>query len=149
MDPVDPIDAQQIVAAYVRLLERDLEQARHPARLETLPFAKAVIRTALQTCTRTIVACGQMTDELREFLATAYESLAEYVEPELVELIASYRAAADDLTSISPVSREKTASGSWRAVAEASPIAGEIARAIADEADSLRNEFRALIAPPA
>lgn len=148
MDPVDPTHAQQIVAAYARLLERDLSEARHPARVETLPFAKPVIRTALQTCTRSIVASGQMSGELHDFLATAYESLAEYVDGELIDLITSYRAAADQLTSISPVAREKTTSAPWRTVAEASPIAGEIARAIADEADGLRREFERLVMMP-
>jgi hypothetical protein len=37
MDPSDPLDAQQVVIEYARLLERDFEEARHPARIDTLP----------------------------------------------------------------------------------------------------------------
>ena len=39
MDPLDPLDAQQLVIEYARVLERDLTENRHPARADALPYA--------------------------------------------------------------------------------------------------------------
>ena len=94
MDPSDPLDAQQVVAEYARLLERDIEENRHPARIDTLPYAKPVIRTAIRTSLETLARSGQLTADMREFLQVAYTSLADYIEGELVDLMTEYRASA-------------------------------------------------------
>src|SRR5205823_13843281 len=97
MDPTDPLDAQQVVIEYARLLERDFEQERHPARIDTLPYAKPVIKSAIRTSVRNLAASVQLTDELRDYLETAYIALAEYLEGELGELMTLYREAAEQL----------------------------------------------------
>lgn len=146
MNPSDPIDAQQVVVEYARVLERDLAGNRHPNRVDALPFAKPVIKTALETCTREVTAAGQLTDELRDFLETAYISLAEYLDAELVDLMAQFRASAEELAVQPHAAREKTQSVAWRTVAETSALAGDIARAMAAEAEALRREFQRLMA---
>lgn len=146
MNPSDPLDAQQVVVEYARVLERDLAGNRHPNRLDALPFAKPLIKTALETCAREVATAGQLTDELREFLETAYVSLAEYLDAELVDLMAQYRASAEELAAQPRSAREKTQSVAWRTVADTSALAGDIARAMAAEAETLRREFRRLVA---
>ena len=49
MNPADPESAQQIVVEYARKLERDLDENRLPARVDSLPFAKAAIKEAIET----------------------------------------------------------------------------------------------------
>ena len=141
MDPLDAADAQQIVIEYARVFERDLEENRHPARVDSLPFAKPVIQAAIRTSVAHLAVSGQLTEDLRAYLETAYIGLAEYLDPELVALVTEYRHATDELTNVSPATREKTSSGAWRSVADASALVGEIARATTTEAEELRSEF--------
>jgi len=146
MDPLNPIDAQQIVTEYARLLERDLEEHRHPARVDTLPYAKPVIKAAIGTSTSALAASGQLTDDLREYLEEAYTLLAEYLEGELVALMTEYRQSADQLVREAPATREKTQTVAWRTLIGSSALAGEVARAVTTEAEALRAEFRAFLA---
>jgi hypothetical protein len=145
MDPLNPVDAQQIVAEYARLLELDLEANRHPARVETLPYAKPVIKAAIATSTSALATSGQLTDNLREYLEEAYTLLAEYLEGELVALMTEYRRSADQLVREAPATREKTKTAAWRTLTASSALAGEVARAVTADADALRAEFRALL----
>ncbi len=146
MNPLDPLDAQLIVIEYIRTLERDINENRHPARVDSLPHAKPIIKDAIRTSARHLVAIGQMTDEMRSYLETAYTLLAEYLDPELVELMTQYRQSAENLEHVSaPGTRTQTAA--WRTLVESSALAGEVARAATTEAETLREEFRhALIA---
>jgi len=142
MDPLDPLDAQQMVAEYARLLERDIEEQRHPARIESLPYAKPELKSAIQTSVRCLITSGQLTDELREYLETAYTSLAEYLEGELVELMMLYRRSAEELAMQAQSARDKTRTAAWQTLAQSGSLAGEVARATTEEAEALRNEFR-------
>jgi hypothetical protein len=146
MDPLDPLDAQQVVIEYARSLERDITENRHPARVDSLPYAKAVIKSAIRTSARQLSVSGQLTDDLREYLETAYTSLAEYLEGELVDLMIHYRRSADALEVATPSARDKTQTAAWRTLAETGALAGEVARATTTEAENLRREFRSFLA---
>ena len=76
MDPLDPLDAQQIVIEYARTLERDIEEQRLPARIESLPYAKPVIKTAISTSVQQLARSRQLTEDLRQYFETAYTLLA-------------------------------------------------------------------------
>ena len=145
MDPSDPLDAQQVVVEYARLLERDFDQQRHPARVDTLPYAKPVIKSAIRTSVKSLAATGQLTDELREYLETAYISLAEYLEGELVELMTLYRTSAEQLAADGQSARDKTNTPAWQTLAESGSLAGEVARAATYEAEMLRSEFQSFL----
>lgn len=145
MDPLDPLDAQQIVIEYARLLERDIAENRHPARLDSLPYAKPMIKAAIQTSATRLAASGQLTAELREYLETAYTCLAEYLDGELVALVREYRRSAEELSTVSPVGGEKTGTAAWRTLVESGSLAGEVARMTTAEEAALREEFRSLV----
>lgn len=142
----DPDSAQQIVAEYARVLERDLESGALPAPLESLPFAKPTIQTAIKTSVATLSSTGQLTPELMEFLETAYVSLADYLPPDLLRLIVEYTRAADELAADTRLARDKTSSSAWKTMTESGRLAGEIARSIAEQADELRKEFKQMLA---
>jgi hypothetical protein len=142
MDPSDPLDAQQVVIEYARQLERDFAQQRHPARIDTLPYAKPVIKSAIRTSVKSLSASGQLTDELREYLETAYIALAEYLEGELVELMTLYRTSAEQLAADAQSARDKTKTPAWQTLAQSGSLAGEVARAATHEAEMLRSEFQ-------
>jgi hypothetical protein len=146
MDPSDPPVAQQIVVAYVRFLERQAESGDWPARLDSLPYPKPTIKTAIQTSAWALASTGQLSDEMREFLETAYVTLADYIEPDLARLMGEYQRAGAALAADQRLAREKLAGDAWRNVSETSSLAGEIARNISEEAEGLRHEFRALAA---
>ena len=147
MDPLDAGDAQQIVIAYARLLERDVTEDRLPARLDSLPYSKPIIKSAIQTFVRGLSAQGQLTAEHRDYLETAYSFLAEYVDNELVELVTQYRQSAEQLASESPLVRDKTQTPAWRTLVESGSLAGEMARATTLETETLRDEFRSFASP--
>jgi hypothetical protein len=146
MDPLDPLVARQVVIEYARLLERDVNENRHPARVDTLPYAKVVIKSAIRTAAKNLASSGQLTDELREYLENAYTLLAEYLDGELVELMTEYRRSAEQLTAESPFARERTQTAAWRTLAESGALAGDVARAVTAEAETLRTEFRSFLA---
>jgi hypothetical protein len=145
MDPSDPLDAQQVVIEYARQLERDFEQQRHPARIDTLPYAKPVIKSAIRTSVKNLAASGQLSDELKEYLETAYIALAEYLEGELVELMTLYRTSAEQLAADGQSARDKTNTPAWQTLAESGSLAGEVARATTHEAEMLRSEFQSFL----
>jgi hypothetical protein len=145
MDPLDPVDAQQVVIEYARMLERDVTEGRHPARLDSLPYAKPVIKSAIRTSAIALSTSGQLTAELREYLETAYIFLAEYVDSELVDLVTEYRRSAEQLAAESPLAAEKTRTVAWRTLVESGSLAGELARATTNESEALRDEFRTFV----
>jgi hypothetical protein len=145
MDPLDPVVAHQIVIEYARNLERDVTEERLPARADSLPYAKPIIKTAISTSVRHLATTGQLTSELRDYLETAYTCLAEYLDGEIVDLITTYRRSGEDLAGEARPVRDRTLTQAWRTLSETSALAGEVARATAAEADALRSEFRSLI----
>jgi hypothetical protein len=145
VNPEDPLSAQQIVSEYARVLDRDLQQGNFPAPIDSLPFAKPSIETAIRTSVSTLASTGQLTDDLREFLETAYVSLADYVAPDIVRLMSEYTRAAEELTAGQRLPREKTTGPAWQRLTESSRLAGEIARAITSDAERLRMEFQQLM----
>jgi hypothetical protein len=147
MNPSDPVDAQQVVIEYARLLERDFDEQRHPARVDSLPYAKPVIKSAIETSVRALAASGQLTVELREYFETAYISLAEYLDGELVELMRLYRQSAERLTADNLSPRDRTRTDAWRTLEESGALAGEVARATTEEAAALRSEFQRFLRP--
>jgi cell wall assembly regulator SMI1 len=142
MNPDDPVVAQQIVAEYARRLARDLETDKWPAEADALPYPKQAIKAAIRTSVVALATTGQFTDELREFLETAYVSLADYVASDLARLLSEYQQAGTDLATDRRLAREKTAGSAWQTVAESGAIVGEVARMVASEAETLRAEFR-------
>ena len=145
MDPLDPADAQQIVIQYARVLERDIAESRHPARVDSLPFARPVIKTAIRTSVTHLAESGLLTEDLRDYLEAAYTSLAEYLDDELVTLMTKYRQSAEDLVD-QPIGRhERTGCGAWQMLTESSTLAGEIARNTTAEAENLRSEFQSFL----
>ena len=147
MDPLDPLDAQQIVVEYARMLERDISESRHPARVDSLPFAKPILKTAIRTAVTRLATSGRLTDELREYFEIAYVSLAEYVDAELVELLTQYRHSAEQLTQEPVAARDRTNTAAWRVLAESGALAGEVARAMTADAETLRSEFKDFLTP--
>jgi hypothetical protein len=138
MNPDDPESAQQIVADYAQLLE---QAGDRPASVRTLPYPKQTLKRAILTCTERLARMGQLTDELLEFLETAYVSLADYVDDELVRVMTEYREATASLAADTRAAREKVQTSAWQRVADTSRIAGDIAENIAAETAALRLEF--------
>jgi hypothetical protein len=143
MNPDDPAIAQQIVIDYARRLERDSETGGWPVDAGVLPHSKLSIKSAIRTSVVALTSSGQLTDELREFLETAYVALADYVAADLAKLVDEYQRAGIDLAADKRLVQEKTAGAAWQRVAESGSLVGEVARTIASEADTLRAEFRA------
>jgi hypothetical protein len=141
MNPDDPESAQQIVAEYARAQEQHGDRP-YPASIKTLPYPKLTLKHAILTCTATLARTGQLTDELLAFLEAAYVSLADYLDDELVRVMAEYRESTAALATDTSAARDKVHTPAWQRVAETSRIAGDIARAIADDAAALRDEFR-------
>ena len=142
VNPEDPESAQRIVAEYASVLERQLSAGDLPAALESLPYPKQTIKSAIRTSVETITSAGLMSDELRDFLKTAYVSLADYVGADLVKLIVEYRRAADDVAADRRLVHEKTHGGAWQTLVGSGSLAGEIARTIAIDAEVLNAEFQ-------
>jgi hypothetical protein len=145
MDPHDPFHAQQIVIEYARLLERDIAENRHPARIDSLPYGKSTIKSAIETSLTHLSRSGQLTNELRDYFATAYTCLAEYLDVELVTLVTEYRQSADQLAAEPISARDRTSSAAWRTLKDTSALAGEVARGTTAEADKLKKEFDELL----
>lgn len=139
------MDAQQVVVEYARMLERDITENRHPARVDSLPYAKPIIKSAICTSAKHLSVSGQLTDELREYLETAYTSLAEYLDGELVELMTQYRQSAENLAAETQLARDKVKTAAWRTLVESGSLAGEVARTTTTEAEVLRKEFRSFL----
>jgi hypothetical protein len=47
---------------------------------DSLPFSKSTIRIAIRTSVMQLISAGQLTEELRDYLETAYTCLAEYLD---------------------------------------------------------------------
>ncbi len=145
MDPLDPLDAQQVVIEYARMLERDIDEQRHPGRVDSLPYAKPIIKSAIRTSARALATSGQLTPELREYFENAYTMLAEYLDAELVELMTQFRRSAEELTAESQSAANRTSTAAWRTLVDSGPLAGEVARATTRDAEALRIEFRGFL----
>jgi hypothetical protein len=141
MNSDDPESAQRIVAEYAQVLERG-ESAAYPASIRALPYPKPTIKSAILTCTATLRETQQLTPEMREFLEQAYAALADYVDDDLVRIMAEYRGALAAVTDVQ-VARDKVQTPAWQRIADTSRLAGDIARSIAEETAALRLEFRA------
>jgi hypothetical protein len=136
--------AQQVVVEYARTLSRDIGEGRLPQRVDALPFSKPAIRQAIESCVTFLSSTTGLTDEMREFFETAYISLAEYLEAELVSLVHGYRRAAEELSADTTIA-DRTSTPAWRTLAEGAGLAAEIARATTAETEELRVRFRQLI----
>lgn len=142
VDPVTPYDAQRVVAAYLQLVEDHAAAGVYPGALRDLPHSKETIRGAFRVATRALAETGQLTPDLRDYLEIAYVSLADYLDDEGAALLREYGRAGQELAADTRRPREKTGTNAWRRVSEQSRLAGQIARAISDEAEALRGEFR-------
>jgi hypothetical protein len=141
MNPDDPHVAQQIVAAYVSVIEHHDQAQSFPASLSTLPYSRDTIKHAISASARALASSGQLTAELRDFLEGAYVSLADFIDDELVRLMHEYNRAADELSQAPHASGERTRTASWQTLQRSSALAGEIAKAMAADAAHLRGEF--------
>jgi ribosomal protein S6 len=141
MNPTDPESAQRIVAEYAALLEQHTVEEVYPAPLRSLPYPKQVIKEAIHTSVSILNTTGQMTQELKDFLEIAYVSLADYVEDDVVRLMAEHRTAAEKLQLQSRAPDERTTTSEWGVLARTSGLAGQVAQAIAAETEELRQEF--------
>lgn len=136
--PDQPADAQDIVAAYLRCLD-DHDAEAYPCSLRDLPYPKDVLRPAFRTAVATLVALEQLSEELREYLLTAYVSLADYIEPDHAALLHEYVNAGHAMAADPRLLREN--SDAWQRITRQGQLASRIASAISREADSLRLEF--------
>jgi hypothetical protein len=144
--PLDPVTAQQLVARYVALVEKHTIANAFPASVATLPASKPAVKDAVRTVLEALAVTNQLTDELKDFLEDAFVALANYVDEELAALAAEHRRASEALEADPRHPRERLESPNWAAVVRTSRLAGDIARASADEAAALRREFQALVA---
>lgn len=142
MDPITPQEAQRIVTAYLRLVDAHAATDVYPCSIGDLPQPKETIRAAFRTCITVLASTGQLTSELRDYLEVAYVSLADYVNEECFALLREYGRAGEELAADRRLAREKITTDAWRRLTEQSRLAGELARAIINEADRLRAEFR-------
>lgn len=145
MDTTDPHIAQQIVGAYAALLERHANQDIYPAPLASLPYPKEVIKASVRTSVTALASTGALTDELRDFLEVAYISLADYIEDDLVRLMREHRQASAAVAVDGRLATETRTTPAWQRLAETSRLVGEIAKAVAEDTEALRKEFRALL----
>lgn len=141
MNADDPESAQRIVAEYAQVLERG-ESVAYPASIRTLPYPKQTIKAAILTCAAACRETQQLTAEIREFLEQAYTALADYVDDDVVQIMAEYREALAAVADVH-AARDKLQTSAWHRIADTSRLAGEIARSIAEETAALRLEFRA------
>jgi hypothetical protein len=146
MDPLTPREAQRIVAAYLKVVEAHAEANRYPCAVDDLPQSKDIVRAAFRTSVATLLSTGDMTPELRDYLEIAYVSLADYVSAECMVLLREYGRAGEQLAGDPRLAREKVGTDAWRQLTEQSRLAGEVARAISDDAERLRIEFRSWVA---
>jgi hypothetical protein len=143
---LDPVAAQQLVTRYATLLDEQTRAQAFPAATTTLPASKAEIKRAIGVVFDALVATDQLTGELQSFLEAAYVGLANYVDEELAALAAEHRRASEALEAAPGQPRDRFTSPHWTVVARTSRLAGEIARASAEEAAVLRTEFQTAIA---
>lgn len=143
MNPQDPESAHRIVAEFAGLHEQHVTGAVLPVSTRVLPYPKQTIKEAILTCRRTLQYTQQLTTDLHEMLEEAYVGLSEYIDDELVRVMTEYREAAETLAADARDAREKTHTPAWSRLAETGRLAGNVARAIADDATALRAEFRA------
>ena len=143
MNPYDPESAQRIVAEYAQVLERG-DSVAYPASIRTLPYPKQTIKSAILTCAATLRETQQLTADMREFLEQAYAALADYVDDDLVRVMAEYREALATVADVQ-AARDKRQTPAWQRIANTSRLAGEIARNIAEDTAALRLEFRASV----
>jgi hypothetical protein len=141
MNSDDPESAHHMVADYVRVLEQGDAQT-FPASARTLPYPKQAIKSAILTCAMSLRQTQQLTVDMREFLEQAYAALADYVDDDLVKIMAEYREALAAVAEVQ-AARDKLRLPAWHRIAETSRLAGEIAKNIAEETAALRLEFRA------
>jgi hypothetical protein len=142
MNPEDPESAQRIVAEYASVLERESEAEIYPSSVSSLPYPKPTIKAAIRTCVRALAATDQLTPELSDFLEIAYVSLADYVDEDIVQLLTEFREASATLAADERRAREKVGTPAWNRLRESSQLAGDIARMIAEQTESLRQEFQ-------
>jgi hypothetical protein len=143
MDVSIPSIAQQVVAAYLRVVEQHAGAEIYPAALRDLPYPKETIRDAFRTSVTALVASQQLTPGLRDYLEIGYVSLADYLEDDVAALLREYNQSGRELADDTRPTKEKVTTDSWKRVSEQSKLAGEIARSVQVEADALRAEFRA------
>ena len=142
MDAASFRDAQRVVADYLKVVEAHAAQELYPGSLRDLPHSKEHIRSAFRTAVESLVASGQLTTELRDYLEVGYVSLADYVDDEVATLMREYRRAGEELAEDKRLAKEKLTTDAWQRVSEQSRLAGELARNISEEAERLREEFR-------
>lgn len=131
-----------MVGAYLTVVEAHAEAQVYPCSLRDLPYSKEHLRRAFKASTLALARTGQLTPELRTYLEIAYVSLADYVDEECATLLREYARAGEDLAGDGRPDRGKTATAAWQRLSEQGRLAGELARAISDEAERLRAEFR-------
>jgi hypothetical protein len=142
VDTTSPQEAQRIVASYLKVVEAHAQANVYPCAIADLPQSKDAVRAAFRTCVTALHSTGELTSELQDYLEIAYVSLADYVSGECMALLREYGRAGEDLAGDRRLAKEKVGTDAWRRLSEQSRLAGELARAISDDADRLRAEFR-------
>jgi hypothetical protein len=142
MNPQDPESAHRIVAEFAATHEGHIKGAMLPASVRTLAYPKQTIKHAILTCMHTLQGTDQLTPDLQEWLEEAYAGLSEYLDDELVRVVVEYRAAAEAVAAEPMAARDKVHTPAWGRLAETGRLAGDVARAIAEDAATLRAEFR-------
>jgi hypothetical protein len=143
VNPRDPESAQQIVAEYAALLERESQDGVYPGLARQLPYPKNTIKQAIETCALALAANQRMTGELRDFLEVAYVSLADYLDDDLARLMTEFHEASESFANDGRHVREKLDTSSWNVLTGSSRLAGDIALSVARDTEALRAEFKA------
>lgn len=139
---MSPHEAQRIVARYLEVVEAHAQLDVYPSSMDDLPQRKEILRAAFHTCITTLATSGQLTPELRDYLEVAYVSMADFVESDTAALLREYRHAGEALAADRRLAKEKVSTDAWLRLSEQSGLAGQVARAISEDADRLRAEFR-------
>jgi hypothetical protein len=149
MESLTPPDAHRIMAAYLKVVEQHAAADVYPGSVRDLPHSRETIRSAFRTAVPALVAAGELTPDLRDYLEIAYVSLADYLDDESATLLREFARAGSELAADERMAREKTTGDAWRRVSEQSRLAGQLARTISHNADELRDEFRSWDGPAA
>lgn len=142
---LDPHTAQQLVARYVAIVEEHAGANAFPASIATLPASKTAIKGAVHAVLDALAMSGQLNAELRSFLEEAFVALSNYVDDELSKLAMEHRRASEALEADPGQPRERLESANWEVALRTSRLAGDIARASANEASALRQEFHSFL----
>lgn len=137
---MEPSTAHGIVTEYLHVLERTNSEA-FPASVRLLPYPKQTLQSAILTCVEALSTSAQLTDDTAALLEEAYVALADYIDDELVRVMAEYRASLESIAGVQ-TAKDRVQTPAWARLNDTSRLAGDIAKRIAEDSAVLRDQFR-------